>query len=87
MKEATGELNGTVVVVLLIAALSAFFFGILWPMMRRNSIKNSKCNDAVCDYTTATSDGWVTCKYYNYKLEPGLPVESSPETITCPYKG
>ena len=39
MKEATGELNMTVVTVVAIAAVGAFFYAIIWP-----SIKSPKFN-------------------------------------------
>ena len=38
MKEATGELNGTLIVVMAIAALSAFFFTVIWPLIRQNLV-------------------------------------------------
>ena len=49
MKEATGELNGTLIVVIAIAALSAIFFTIIWPMLRRDLKEQAKCSTAVCD--------------------------------------
>lgn len=73
MKEATGELNATVIVVVAIGVLSAFFFTILWPQMRANHIRNTKCADAICG-KQANSDGMVECEYEGVKL-------------TCPYKG
>ena len=42
MKEATGELNGTLIVVIAIAALSAFFFTVIWPLIRQNLVNNKK---------------------------------------------
>ena len=39
MKAATGELNLTVVTLIAIAALAAFFMGVLWPNIQ-NSIGN-----------------------------------------------
>ena len=40
MKEATGELNMTVVTVVAIAAVGAFFYAFVWPNIK-NSISNS----------------------------------------------
>ena len=40
MKEATGELNMTVVTVVAIAAVAAFFYAFVWPGIQ-NSIKAS----------------------------------------------
>ena len=35
MKEAIGELNSTLIVVIAVAALAALFFTILWPMIKK----------------------------------------------------
>ena len=64
MKEATGELNMTVVIVMAIAILSVFFFGVLWPTVKNGLIASSKCSDAVCDKRTL-SNGVVQCKYFD----------------------
>ena len=45
MKEATGELNMTVVTVVAIAAVGAFFYAFVWPGIR-NSIQNSVRSNA-----------------------------------------
>ena len=39
MKEASGELNMTVVTIIAIAAIAAFFTAVLWPNIR-NSLNN-----------------------------------------------
>ena len=39
MKEASGELNMTVITIVAIAAVSAFFVGFLWPRIQ-NTINN-----------------------------------------------
>ena len=57
MKEATGELNMTVVTVVAIAAVAAFFYAFVWPGIQ-NSIKASTyCAMANCD------DGLDACTY------------------------
>ncbi len=33
MKEATGELNLTIIVVMAVGALMAFFYTLIWPMI------------------------------------------------------
>ena len=38
MKEATGELNMTVVTVVAIAAVAAFFYAFIWPSIKTNII-------------------------------------------------
>ena len=46
MKEATGELNMTVVTVVAIAALVAFFYLIIWPTIKTGMTLTSACNSA-----------------------------------------
>ena len=60
MKEATGELNATVIVVLAISVLIAFFYFTLWPIIKANFEKNTQCSEAICE-TTPDSDGYVNC--------------------------
>lgn len=48
MKEATGELNMTVVIVIAVAILAAFFYTVIWPLIGENFDKNSNCNQAIC---------------------------------------
>ena len=36
MKEATGELNMTVITVVAIAAIAAFFYAFVWPAVKKN---------------------------------------------------
>ena len=73
MKEATGELNMTVVTVVAIAAIAAFFYAFVWPAIQRNITQSTNCSNAlncVCD------GGNCQCQYYdeNMKLQD----------ITCP---
>ena len=49
MKEATGELNGSVITVMAVASLTVLFFTFIWPMLKQNLIKDANCADAVCD--------------------------------------
>lgn len=73
MKEATGELNLTIVVVMAVAALMAFFYTLIWPMLRNNISANTKCAAAVCEKcdTSANPNGCatVTC-WYKDKTKP-----------------
>lgn len=39
MKEASGELNMTVITIIAIAGIAAFFAGVIWPNIR-NSVNN-----------------------------------------------
>lgn len=75
MKEATGELNMTVVTVVAIAAVGAFFYAIIWPSIKANLLAQTHCSSAVqCE---DNGDGTMKCKYYE---EDGT---LSQNTITC----
>lgn len=98
MKEATGELNATVVIIVLIAALSAFFFMLIWPMLKNNMVINYKCSDAVCE-GNVQNGRWQKCTYYKLDGDDfeGLSKHSDPTAhsvngellpaYTCPYQG
>lgn len=49
MKEATGELNMTVITVVAIAAIAALFYTLIWPSIQ-TSIKNNTCSTFGNDY-------------------------------------
>lgn len=92
MKEATGELNVTVIVVITVGLLSAFFFTIIWPRLNNNLKSNTKCSDAICapvcnKATKKCEPNWddkskktVKCVYKKDKNDKGI-------DIVCPYKG
>ncbi len=44
MKEATGELNMTVVTVVAIAAVGAFFYAFIWPSIKLGLMSNTCSN-------------------------------------------
>lgn len=46
MKEATGELNMTVVTVVAIGALVAFFYFLIWPAIQTGMALQSACSSA-----------------------------------------
>lgn len=59
MKEATGELNMTVVTVVAIAAVGAFFYAFVWPNIKNSitSSVNSNTKDAAaCEKQNKTYD-------------------------------
>lgn len=77
MKEATSELNLTVIVVIIVAMLSFFFFGILWPNIRSNIKHGINCDEAICEKEeTSPGSGLVNC----YDRE-------TKKSITCTWKG
>lgn len=76
MKEATGELNSTIIVVVAVALLAAFFFTVIWPNIKGNLSHSSKCSDAICD-VGINSNGFVDCYTPNDKNN----------IFECPYRG
>ena len=76
MKEATGELNSTLVVVIAVGLLSAFFYYTLWPILKNNMDQNSKCSEAWCEKTPNPDGYTVQCHY-----------KGSTDPITCTWKG
>ena len=77
MKEATGELNMTVVTVVAVAAVAAFFYAFVWPGIQESINRNTHCANAVCPVgcTAATCN----CTYIK---DDG----SSTSTVMCPNK-
>lgn len=75
MKEATGELNMTVVTVVAIAAVAAFFYAFVWPGIKSSIEKNTHCANAICDKSNCTG-GTCKCTYINEN--------NTTENITCP---
>ena len=67
MKEATGELNMTVITVVAIAAVGALFTFFVWPNIQSNLALSTACSqiNANGNYTSSglntTDDGYVTC--------------------------
>lgn len=74
MKEATGELNMTVVTVVAIAAVAAFFYAFVWPQIKNSINQSTKCASAVCPSTCKEGDT-CQCKYQD---EDGVTRE-----VTC----
>ena len=72
MKEATGELNMTVITVVAIAAVAAFFYAFVWPSIQASLILTTACNstDASGNYTgegveCKGDNGTISCEYTN----------------------
>ena len=59
MKEATGELNMTVVTLIAVAALGAVFYLVIWPMVQRMLVQQT-CN--------TYGEGWVAVKSKDTQL-------------------
>ena len=78
MREATGELNTTVIVLTLVGLLSAFFFYTVWPMIKNNFVSNTNCAKAIC---APCSGDTTTCKTKTCHMS------GSSETFECVNKG
>lgn len=78
MKEAAGELNSAIIVVLAVGVLMAFFYYTIWPIIKTNLDNNSKCSKAICE---KCSDKKGKCDYVECHLS------GSNETFRCVYKG
>ena len=77
MKEATGELAGSVIVVAAVAVLTAFFFLIIWPMVKSGLEDRATCVNAICD-KGANEHHMAYC--YS-------PADSTKTIYECPFKG
>ena len=64
MKEATGELNMTVITVVAIAAVATFFYAFVWPAIQTNLARNTcengggtwEANSKCCSYPGGGQD-------------------------------
>lgn len=88
MKETTGELNITIVIVIAVSVLVAFFYFVIWPNLDANFQANSKCSQAICENPCNTGNNscdnaigeLVKCYYVDNK-------GNKHENIYCPWKG
>ena len=62
MKEATGELNMTVVTVVAITAVGAFFYAFVWPSIKESITRQTRCANAICP-TDCEAGKACTCTY------------------------
>ena len=87
MKEATGELNMAVFVIISIGILSAFFYTTIWPGMEKNMEKNVSCAKAICN-PDSLQDGLVTCCVPK-SVDGGITSceYDDKDPILCPFKG
>ncbi len=85
MKEATGELNVTVIVVTIVAVLSLFFFTIIWPKIQGNFRHNASCNNAICPCPARDSNG--LCVIPEHGTVECYVKGHPEEKIMCTWKG
>ena len=76
MKEASGELNMSVIIIMAIAGLAAFFYFTLWPLIRNNINSNTKCSQAICEKCPSNNCVDVNCH-----------LKGSSQTFKCVWKG
>ena len=80
MQEATGELNMTVITVVAIAAVAAFFYAFVWPQIQNSIAASTACTQGPgTTVGTQGEDGYVSCgksnggtydcTYYSNKAE------------------
>ena len=77
MKEATGELNMTVITVVAIAAVGAFFYAFIWPRVKSNISKSTECANAVCSDCSVQG---------NSRVCSGCKSSDGEDIGTCTYK-
>ena len=68
MKEATGELNMTVITVVAIAAVGALFTFFVWPSIQANLMLNTACSQVNSNGNfTSPNDGQgkITCSKFH----------------------
>lgn len=80
MKEATGELNMTVITVVAIAAVAAFFYAFVWPSVRSSITSATNCANATCDQTSCTTSGSKTV------CSSCSTLDNPTETFSCSYE-
>lgn len=87
MKEATGELNITIIVVIAVGILIAFFYFTVWPHLNANFQATSKCSKAYCK--NPCGKGKNTCEESMNKLVDCIYKDNKGHEyqIQCPWKG
>lgn len=78
MKEATGELNITVITVIAIAAIAALFYAFVWPMIENNLQRSTRCANAF----SCTDCNGETCSCSYYDDDNSIATELCPDNST-----
>jgi len=63
MRESTGEMNITLVVVLAVGLFMALFYYLIWPTIDDNMTMNTSCQAAWCEDCESGDCVSVTCHY------------------------
>ena len=89
MKEATGELNMTVITVVAIAAVGAFFYAFVWPAIQRRLEANTICSTASPGFVqgNGTEEGSINCEALvdGNKFTCNYVQNGKPGTVTCQF--
>ena len=80
MKEATGDLNMTVIIVLIVAGLVTFFSVVIGPLVIGGIKSETNCSDAICKCSNCSSK--TDCKVCT-----DCKLKGKNDTFSCPYKG
>lgn len=80
MREATGELNMTVIVIVAVSAIAALFYAVIWPAIKSNLEQSTKCSAAICPACSG-NDKTANCQYYDADANSGA---GEYKAITCP---
>lgn len=78
MKEASGELSMTAVAVVAIAAIGVVFTTLIWPSIKSNIVRSTRCTQAT--NCTDCSNGMCTCQYCEDDACTKL------QSVSCPSK-
>ena len=77
MKEATGELNMTVITLVAVAAIGAIFYLVIWPMVQQALVSQtcktsfgSEFSAVRIDETSGTGTGNSNAKVYKWQCCP-----------------
>lgn len=85
MKEATGELNMTVITVIAIAAVAGLFYAFVWPMIQR-AIVNNTCGTLGNYEAVASSQNSTGCITAEGVKTSSTSATDLPAYICCPIK-
>ena len=86
MKEATGDLNMTVIIVMIVAALVVFFSVYITPLVLNGIKSESNCSNAICPCKSMTADNGACTDCYICENKNGGTCKKS-QPFRCPYKG
>ena len=87
MKEAIGDLNMTVVVVVLVAALVAFFSIVVRPAVLTGIKTDTNCDDAICPCQDKANGVCNDCYICEYNKETNSKECHQENRFSCAYKG